>query len=168
MQVHDKWLEFIDTREVMSLFEKQDQIYRLADMKDVDWNSEPEYLQRIARDGDLTVLGCMGEIPLMGIRQISEPQPEIPNSSRRQRRRHNHQSQSGIGPHYPISNPDTVTYQCSNTSQHLGTSSPELRPATNTEHVSDVINWLLHHNQKVKLREVFSYILESHCIRLMA
>ena len=161
MQVLDKWLEFIDTREVMSLFEKQDQIYRLADMKDVDWNSEPEYLQRIARDGDLTVLDRMGDIPLTGIRQISEPQPGIPNSSRRQRRRHNHQSQSVTGAHSPVSKRDTVPYQCSNAPQHLGTSRAESRPTTNAEHVSDVINWLLHHNQKVKLREIFSYILKA-------
>ncbi len=47
IHVLDKWLEFIDTREVMPLFEKQEQDYRLADMRDVDWTKEPQHLSRI-------------------------------------------------------------------------------------------------------------------------
>ncbi|KAL8657463.1 MAG: hypothetical protein Q9226_001892 [Calogaya cf. arnoldii] len=42
MHVLDKWLDFIDTREVMPLFEKQEQIYRLSDIRDVDWSKEPD------------------------------------------------------------------------------------------------------------------------------
>lgn len=47
MQVLDKWLEFIDTREVMPLFDRQELSYRLADMRDVDWTKERRSLEML-------------------------------------------------------------------------------------------------------------------------
>ncbi|KAL8896256.1 MAG: hypothetical protein Q9192_003192 [Flavoplaca navasiana] len=89
MQVLDKWLEFIDTREVMPLFEKQEQNYRMADMKDVDWTSEPEYLKRIAKDGDLTALDSLSEPPIGG------SYPEGPGASSNKHQRGHGRGQRG-------------------------------------------------------------------------
>ncbi|CAL8579662.1 hypothetical protein XPA_005396 [Xanthoria parietina] len=91
MHVLDKWLEFIDTREVMPLFEKQEQPYKLADVKEVDWTKEPEYLQRIARDGDLTVLGHVLESSTVSV------SPDIPAAKRNRRRKGGGRGERGNG-----------------------------------------------------------------------
>ena len=56
LQVLDSWLNFIDTGEVIPLFEKDDREYRLPSLKDIEWSGEPDYIQRIARHQDLSYL----------------------------------------------------------------------------------------------------------------
>ncbi|KAL9032922.1 MAG: hypothetical protein Q9214_007755, partial [Letrouitia sp. 1 TL-2023] len=51
LQVLDKWLEFIDTDEVLPLFEKDEREYRIPSLVDVNWDSEPVHLRDIAKDG---------------------------------------------------------------------------------------------------------------------
>lgn len=168
MQVLDKWLEFIDTREVMPLFDRQEQSYRLADMRDVDWTKEPEYLQRIARDGDLTVLDHVLGHPILGVR------PEIPGASRNGRQRGGGRGNGGgdgrsNGRAEPRQEalPSSTSAENNNSRQsitapqHIETSSPPGTAASDTEKLLNVINWLLHYHQKVKLKEVFSHLLSA-------
>jgi hypothetical protein len=49
MQNLDLWLEFIDTREIMPLFEKNAREYNIPKLSDVDWSGEPEYLVQIVK-----------------------------------------------------------------------------------------------------------------------
>ena len=178
MQVLDKWLEFIDTREVMPLFEKQEQNYRMADMKDVDWTGEPEYLKRIAKDGDLTALDSM----------VEPPNPEVPGASRNKHQRGRGRGQRGDGrgngqgssrgngqgssrghrraeprleAYASSSNLDNTHGQSVDTSQHIKTPKPQETAASGTEKISTVISWLLRYHQKVRLKEVFSHLLSA-------
>lgn len=174
MQVLDKWLEFIDTREVMPLFGKQEQNYRMADMKNVDWTSEPEYLKRIAKDGDLTALDSMVE-PLIG---GSYPEVPGPSSNKHHRGRGRGQrdgvrgngrgSGRGHGRVEPrleafssSSNLDNTHGQSVDTSQPTKTLKPQERAASGTEKILTVISWLLRYHQKVRLKEVFSHLLSA-------
>ncbi|KAL8846652.1 MAG: hypothetical protein Q9198_011274, partial [Flavoplaca austrocitrina] len=176
MQVLDKWLEFIDTREVMPLFEKQEQNYRMADTKDVDWTSEPEYLKRIAMDGDLTALDSMVEPPIGG------SYLEVPGASSNKHQRGRGRGQPddvrgnslGTGPgqrgdvrgngrgsgrgHGRVepwleaflssSNLDNTHGQSVDTSQHTETPKPQETAAGSTKKISTVISWLLRYHQK--------------------
>ena len=56
MQNIDLWLDFVDTREIMPLFEKNAKEYTIPKITDVDWSVEPEYLVRIAKQKDLLTL----------------------------------------------------------------------------------------------------------------
>lgn len=56
MQNLDLWLDFVDTREVMPLFEKNAKEYTIPKITDVDWSAEPEYVVRIAKQKDLSTL----------------------------------------------------------------------------------------------------------------
>ncbi|KAL8976626.1 MAG: hypothetical protein Q9205_007403 [Flavoplaca limonia] len=174
MQVLDKWLEFIDTREVMPLFEKQEQNYRMADMKDVEWTSEPEYLKRIAKDGDLTALDSMVEPPIGG------SYPEVPGASSNKHHRGRGRGSRGdvrgngrgsgrghgrVEPRLEAfsssSNLDNTHGQSVDTSQHTKTPKPQETAASGTEKISTVISWLLRYHQKVRLKEVFSHLLSA-------
>lgn len=166
MHVLDKWLEFIDTREVMPLFEKQEQTYKLADMKEVDWTKEPKYLQRIARDGDLTVLGHVPESSTVSVG------PDIPVAKRNRRRKGGGQGERGNGRGNgraearqaalaPFSNADNNSRQSIAEPQHVDPSSPQETAANNPDKVLNVINWLLRYHQAVKLKEVFSYLIST-------
>jgi hypothetical protein len=49
MQNLDLWLQYIDTREIIPLFERNAREYIIPKLTDVDWSVEPEYLVQIAR-----------------------------------------------------------------------------------------------------------------------
>lgn len=53
MQILDLWLEFVDTDEIVPLFEKEAREYVLPKLSITDWSTVPDHLRRIARDGDL-------------------------------------------------------------------------------------------------------------------
>jgi len=59
MQNLDLWLEFIDTREVMPLFEKNAKEYSIPRLNDVDWSAEPEYLVQIAKEKSFSALKAL-------------------------------------------------------------------------------------------------------------
>ncbi|KAI1386231.1 RNA dependent RNA polymerase-domain-containing protein [Hypoxylon trugodes] len=52
----DLWLEYIDTEERLPLFEQTAKEYTIPSVKDVDWMAEPEYIPRIAKQQDFSVL----------------------------------------------------------------------------------------------------------------
>ena len=47
LHVLDQWLQFVDTGEVLPLFEQHEPEYRVPSLKDVNWSAEPEHLQPI-------------------------------------------------------------------------------------------------------------------------
>ncbi|KAL8992132.1 MAG: hypothetical protein Q9169_007346, partial [Polycauliona sp. 2 TL-2023] len=173
MRVLDKWLEFIDTREVTPLFEKQERDYRLADLRDVDWTVEPEYLNRIVRDGDLTPLDSMVGPSAADISR------QAPAASRKQRQRGAGRGQRGYrqdngraDPHdrrrevsqeaaLSSSIPDNDGRQTIDTSQDTQTAKLRRTTASGPEKVLDVMTWLLQHHQKMKLKEVFVHLLST-------
>src|SRR5579859_6766154 len=59
MQNLDLWLEFIDTREIMPLFEKNAKEYSVPKLSDVDWSGEPEYLIQIAKEKSFSALKAL-------------------------------------------------------------------------------------------------------------
>jgi regulator of nonsense transcripts 1 len=59
MQNLDLWLEFIDTREVIPLFEKNAKEYSVPKLSDVDWSGEPEYLIQIAKEKSFSALKAL-------------------------------------------------------------------------------------------------------------
>lgn len=56
MQNLDLWLEYIDTNEVLPLFDQTPKEYSLPGMKDVDWDSLPRYISLICRDQNFRTL----------------------------------------------------------------------------------------------------------------
>jgi hypothetical protein len=50
MQNLDLWLDFVDTREIIPLFEKNAREYVIPKLTDVDWSVEPEHLKQIAKE----------------------------------------------------------------------------------------------------------------------
>ena len=69
LQVLDQWLEFVDTREVMPLFERPDREYGLPTLKDVNWSSEPQYIRRVVQSGDLGFLDGMSPKDISSLMQ---------------------------------------------------------------------------------------------------
>ena len=59
LQVLDKWLEFVDTREVMPIFERPDREYTIPMLRSVDWTFEPNHVKRIVVSGELALLDTM-------------------------------------------------------------------------------------------------------------
>lgn len=59
LQVLDEWLEFVDTREVMPLFERPDREYTIPRLNNVDWSSEPDHIKRVVNSGELALLDNM-------------------------------------------------------------------------------------------------------------
>jgi hypothetical protein len=55
----DLWLEYVDTMEVVPLFERDAKEYTVQKIADVDWSTEPEYLIRIAKNGDLSAFNTL-------------------------------------------------------------------------------------------------------------
>lgn len=45
----DLWLEFVDTNQVMPLFEKNAKEYSIPKLKDVNWSEEAEYIEQIVK-----------------------------------------------------------------------------------------------------------------------
>jgi regulator of nonsense transcripts 1 len=52
----DLWLEHIDTREVVPLFDPKPQEYTVPSLRDTLWHELPAYFAQIIRDNDLTAL----------------------------------------------------------------------------------------------------------------
>ncbi|KAF4628609.1 hypothetical protein G7Y89_g9545 [Cudoniella acicularis] len=50
MQNLDLWLDFVDTNEIMPLFERNAKEYTIPKLRDVDWAVEPEYIIQIAKE----------------------------------------------------------------------------------------------------------------------
>lgn len=59
MQNLDLWLEFIDTREIIPLFEENAKEYSIPKLSDVDWSGEPEYLIQIAKERRFSAFKAM-------------------------------------------------------------------------------------------------------------
>lgn len=55
----DIWLEFIDTTEIMPLFEENAKEYSIPMLSDVNWSEEPEYIIRIAKEKNLSVFDAL-------------------------------------------------------------------------------------------------------------
>ena len=53
MKTLDLWLEHIDTETKLPLFDQQVEEYTVPSLKDVDWDSEPDYITRVARRQNL-------------------------------------------------------------------------------------------------------------------
>ncbi|KAL8732802.1 MAG: hypothetical protein Q9181_003829 [Wetmoreana brouardii] len=165
MRVLDKWLDFIDTREIMPLFEKQDNSYRLADMKDIDWGNEPDYLRRIAKDADMTVLDDLVQMATTENCRASQPLRDTSTGRSRRKRREDGKPHARLNAHNSPNHQDTQVAGSSDAPQNAGKStgcSPTYQqaPAANTDKISKIITWLHHFNQKVRLREVYQYLLQ--------
>lgn len=50
----DLWLDFIDTEEIVPLFEKEAREYAVPKLSTTDWSTVPEHLRAIARDNDFS------------------------------------------------------------------------------------------------------------------
>ena len=59
MQNLDLWLEFVDTREIMPLFEKNAKEYSIPKLSDADWSGEPEYLVQIAKEKSFSAFNAL-------------------------------------------------------------------------------------------------------------
>jgi hypothetical protein len=55
----DLWLDFIDTREIIPLFERNAKEYRIPQLSDVDWSGQPEYLIQIAQEKNFSALTAL-------------------------------------------------------------------------------------------------------------
>jgi hypothetical protein len=56
MQVLDQWLHYIDTEEVLPLFEKLELDYRVSKLETEDWDAHPELIRIVCRDKNLSSL----------------------------------------------------------------------------------------------------------------
>lgn len=56
MKVLDQWLHFVDTEEVLPLFEKLEHEYTTPKLSMVDWTEYPDYTQNICKDNNLSQL----------------------------------------------------------------------------------------------------------------
>ena len=54
-QVLDQWLQYIDTQEVLPLFDNTGRAYKAASTKDLDWSTIAEPLRLIARDEQFSI-----------------------------------------------------------------------------------------------------------------
>jgi regulator of nonsense transcripts 1 len=59
MQNLDLWLEFIDTREIMPLFEKNAREYSIPKLSDVNWSGELEYLVQIVKKNNFSAFNAL-------------------------------------------------------------------------------------------------------------
>jgi regulator of nonsense transcripts 1 len=59
MQNLDLWLEFVDTKEIIPLFEKNAREYIIPKLTEVDWSSEPDYLIQIAKEKSLSAFKAL-------------------------------------------------------------------------------------------------------------
>ncbi|KAK5170250.1 uncharacterized protein LTR77_004836 [Saxophila tyrrhenica] len=54
MRVLDQWLHYVDTQEVLPLFQSSHQEYRVPTLNDVDWSGHTPTVAKIVRHGDLS------------------------------------------------------------------------------------------------------------------
>jgi len=52
----DLWLEYVDTQEVVPLFEQNAREYTIPTLKDVDWEKQPQFISQIVRHESLIQL----------------------------------------------------------------------------------------------------------------
>jgi hypothetical protein len=62
MRVLDQWLHYVDTEEVLPLFEKLELDYKIPKLENVDWDSFPPLVQNVCRDNNLSSLGQVKSI----------------------------------------------------------------------------------------------------------
>jgi hypothetical protein len=62
MRVLDQWLHYVDTEEVLPLFEKLELDYEVPKLENVDWDSLPSLVQNVCRDNNLSSLGQVKSI----------------------------------------------------------------------------------------------------------
>ena len=55
LQVLDQWLQYVDTQEVLPLFDNIGRAYKAASTKDLDWSTVAEPLRLIARDEQFSI-----------------------------------------------------------------------------------------------------------------
>lgn len=56
MKVLDQWLHYVDTEEVLPLFEKLEHEYTTPKLTMVDWTEYPDFVQNICKDNNLSQL----------------------------------------------------------------------------------------------------------------
>jgi hypothetical protein len=56
MHVFDQWLHYVDTEEVLPLFEKLELDYKVAKLEAVNWDNQSELIRNICRDNNLSSL----------------------------------------------------------------------------------------------------------------
>ena len=56
MHVLDEWLNYVDTEEVLPLFEKLDKDYSVPKLGSVDWQEYSEKVVDVVRDKNMTQL----------------------------------------------------------------------------------------------------------------
>jgi hypothetical protein len=59
MQNLDLWLQYIDTNEVIPLFERNAREYSIPKLSEVNWSEEPEYLVQIAKEKNFSTFEAM-------------------------------------------------------------------------------------------------------------
>ena len=59
LQVLDKWLELIDTQDVLPIFNKDEPEYKLPTLDDVDWANVSGPIKEVAQDGKLSSLSSL-------------------------------------------------------------------------------------------------------------
>jgi hypothetical protein len=62
MRVLDQWLHYVDTEEVLPLFEKLELDYEVLKLENVDWESLPSLVIRVCRDNNLSSLSRMKSV----------------------------------------------------------------------------------------------------------
>ncbi|CZS99007.1 related to NAM7-nonsense-mediated mRNA decay protein (RdRP) [Rhynchosporium agropyri] len=67
MQTLDLWLQYVDTREVIPLFERQAREYNLPSLQGVDWSAQPDYIVQIAKDSIMSGLKDFDDTRFMGL-----------------------------------------------------------------------------------------------------
>ena len=59
MQNLDLWLQYIDTNEVIPLFERNAREYSIPKLSEVNWSEEPEYLVQITKEKNFSTFEAM-------------------------------------------------------------------------------------------------------------
>ena len=67
LQALDQWLEMIDTRETLPLFDKTQPEYRLPALSDVDWSTTSELIQEVAQQRRFATLTSLNAPSLLEI-----------------------------------------------------------------------------------------------------
>jgi hypothetical protein len=57
MQLLDQWLTYIDTDQILPLFEIQEVDYKIPKLQNTDWSGYSAPVVAVVRDGDFTNLG---------------------------------------------------------------------------------------------------------------
>lgn len=65
MQLLDQWLHFVDTAEVLPLFERNEKEYRIPSVKDTEWNLYDQAVVDVVRDNNFQTLRRLTSIDVL-------------------------------------------------------------------------------------------------------